>query len=140
MNRGTCVALALLLAVPSIAGAQRAEPKPGAQAAAAGEKKGTDAPSARKTATKKGAKAKEPETPQVSQQARSLARRTKSIYIFAQDSCARAGSKCEPTLRDDAEVRFLHACGACNTAARCEAERDAVRGGKARASKDPCAP
>jgi hypothetical protein len=140
MNRGTCAALALLLAIPSIASAQRADATAGAKPGAAAEKKTADAAPAKKPTTRKGAKAKEPETPAISPQARSLARRTKSIFIFAADACTRAGNRCDPTLRDDAELRFMSACGACNTGARCEAERDAVIAGNARASKDPCAP
>jgi hypothetical protein len=151
MIRGTCAALALLLAIPSIAGAQRADTKAGAKTGAAdkktvadkktgaAEKKSADASAPKKPATTRR-KSKESETPGISPAARSLARRTKSVFIFAAESCAREGNRCDPALRNDAELRFLSACGACNTAVHCEAERDEVLAGKARASKDPCAP
>lgn len=158
MIRGTCAALALLLAIPSIAGAQRADTTAGAKTGAADKKTAADKKSgaaeaktgaagkksadasAPKTPTTTRRKSKESETPGVSPAARSLARRTKSVFIFAAESCAREGNRCDPTLRNDAELRFLSACGACNTAVHCEAERDEVLAGKARASKDPCAP
>lgn len=150
MIRGSYVALALLVAIPSIAGAQRADATAGSRTAqpvkkragdaGAETRKEGDASAAKKPATRRGAKAKEAETSSVSPAARSLARRTKSIFIFAAESCERAGPRCDPTLRNDAELRFVDACGACNTTIRCEAERDAVLAGTARASKDPCAP
>jgi hypothetical protein len=60
--------------------------------------------------------------------------------MFAVESCDGQKSTCEPTLRDDAELRFMDACGACTTFERCEQERDAIRAGKARGATDPCEP
>ena len=128
------LALALLLTAPSIAHAQ---PGDAGRAPNAAASKGAAADPARKPA-RRGAKAKEQETGGVSRQARSIARHTKSVYIYAQESCARAPDRCDKELLDDAEARFVESCGACNTAERCEAERDAVKAGTARASQDPC--
>jgi hypothetical protein len=138
MNLGTSLVLAFLLTSPSHAWAQPAEGGTGAKSAAGA--KSAQGDTAKKRAPRKGAKGKEQETSGVSPAARSLARRTKSVFIYAAESCARAPDTCDSTLRDDAETRFLGACGACNTTQRCEAERDAVRAGTARASQDPCAP
>jgi hypothetical protein len=133
----TPVVLALLLAAPSLATAQRAD----ADAATrrdAGAKSGEGA--AKKAKPRKGAKAAEAQPAGPSPAARSHARRVKSVYIYAAESCARAPDRCDQVLLADTEVRFLEACGACNTSRRCEEERDAVKAGTARASKDPCAP
>ena len=137
MKLGTPVVLALLLATPSLASAQRAEG--GAETKPAAAAKGGEG-AAKKPTTRKGAKKKEQESSGPSPQARAIARQTKSVFIYAVESCARAPDTCDKVLLDDAESRFLESCGACNTTQRCEAERDAVRAGTARASQDPCAP
>jgi hypothetical protein len=138
MNRSTPLVLALLLATPSIAWAQRADAGAGKKATPA--VKSEEAAPAKKTPPRRRSKVKEQESSGVSPAARSAARRIKSVFIYAADSCQRAGSRCDPTLRNDTEKQFLDACGACNTAARCEEERDKVLAGTARASRDPCAP
>ncbi len=139
MKLGTPIVLAisLLLAGPAVASAQRAEGGAGSKASSA--RKSGAAPAAKRDAAGKNAKAKE-ETSGVSPEARSLARRTKSVFLYATESCERTPKTCDTSLREDAEKRFLDACGACNTSQRCEAERDAVVSGTTRASKDPCAP
>ncbi|HSN93316.1 MAG TPA: hypothetical protein VLS93_18945, partial [Anaeromyxobacteraceae bacterium] len=57
--------------------------------------------------------------------------RTKSIFVFAVESCDRP-DRCDASLRDDAERRFLDACRVCAPPERCEAERDAIRQGTAK--------
>jgi hypothetical protein len=136
MKLGTPVVLALLLMTPSLAWAQRADG--GTARRSAPRARSGNGDKAKKETPSKRAKAKE--TSGVSPAARSLARRTKSVFVYAAESCERAPNTCDATLRDDAEKRFLEACGACNTSQRCEAERDAVRAGTTRASQDPCAP
>ena len=138
MKLGTPVVLALLLATPSLASAQRAEG--GTETKPAAGAKGAEADTAKKPTTRKGAKKKEQESSGVSPKAQAIARQTKSVFIYAVESCARAPDTCDKVLLDDAESRFLEVCGACNTTQRCEAERDAVRAGTARASQDPCKP
>jgi len=138
MKLGTSVVLALLVTAPSLASA-RAEGGTATQGTA-NAKAGTPDPTKKKPPARKGAKAKERETPAVSPHARAIARQTKSVFIYAQESCARDADRCDKELLADAESRFLDSCGACNTTQRCEAERDVVRAGKARASQDPCAP
>jgi hypothetical protein len=130
------LAMALLLASPPMAWAQRPDGETGSKASSAAR---SGAAATKKDGARKSAKAKA-QTSGVSPAARSLARRTKSVFIYAAESCARAPKTCDATLRDDAETRFLDACGRCNTSQRCEAERDAVRAGTTRASQDPCAP
>jgi hypothetical protein len=130
MKHGIWVAASLLLAAPAGALAQRA----------GAAEKAAEASAPRKAASKKAAKAKEPATPEVSPAAKRLARQTKSIFIFAVESCARAESRCDEALRNDAELRFMNACGACTTSQRCEEERDAIRAGEGRASRHPCGP
>jgi hypothetical protein len=131
MKRGIWIVLALLCAAPASAWAQ---------AAAAGAAASPKADKAAAKPSKKGAKAKEAEPSGPSREARALARRTKSIFTFAVEECTRERSTCEPSLADDAERRFLEACGACASAQRCEAVRDAIRAGDRNGSKDPCAP
>lgn len=126
----------LLLASPPMASAQRSDGETGPKTSSAAR---SGAAAAKKDGARKSAKVKE-QTSGVSPTARSLARRTKSVFIYAAESCERAPKSCDATLLDDAEARFLHACGACNTTPRCEAERDAVRAGTAKASEDPCVP
>jgi hypothetical protein len=139
MKLGIPLVLAVLLATPSLASAQRAEGGTRTKAAADAQRAAAADP-AKKPPARKGAKAKEQGTSGVSPQARAIARQTKSVYIYAQESCARDPQRCDQTLLVDAESRFLDTCGACNTAERCEAERDAVKSGTARASQDPCKP
>lgn len=138
MKLGTLVILAIapLLAGPAVASAQRADGGTGSKSSST--RKSAASPAAKKDAAGKSAKAKD--NSGVSPEARSLARRTKSVFLYATESCERTPKTCDTTLREDAEKRFLDACGACNTTQRCEAERDAVLTGTTRASKDPCAP
>lgn len=136
MKLGILLVLAVLVATPSLASAQRTEGGPQTKAAAGARGAATDP--AKKAAARKGAKAKQ-DASGVSPQARAIARQTKSVYIYAQESCARDPQRCDQTLLDDAESRFVDSCGACNTAERCEAEREEVKAGTARASRDPCA-
>lgn len=159
MRRGMWIAATLILFGPSSAASQQAGRAAGTKPAAAENAAGKPAAGARKSAgtkpaagaarsaakdpkqkllERKGAKAKEPEDG-VPAAARVRVRRTKSVFMYASESCERAGNRCDPTLRDDAELRFMEACGACTTSSRCEAERDAIRGGTARSSSDPCA-
>ena len=129
MKLGIWAAMALFLASPAGAWAQQAGA--GARAADKG---------APKKAPKKSTKAKEAEASESTLAARALARRTKSVLMFAVESCAREGNRCDPELPQDAERRFLEACGACAPSEKCQAERDAIRAGTARTSTDPCAP
>jgi hypothetical protein len=86
-------------------------------------------------------KGKEPETPGVSPAARTLAKRTRGVFMFAVESCgATPQSRCDTALRDDAEKRFMDACGACTTFDRCETDRKAIRDGTAASYVDPCVP
>ena len=89
---------------------------------------------------KRGLK-KDPEPTGPSKEVRSAVRRTRSVYMYAIEACSRPGGSCDAALRDDAEQRFLEACGACAPSVKCEAERDAIRGGTSRsAAFDICAP
>ncbi len=140
MSRVTSVLLAAVLSTAFAARA--AEPKPDAKAGAAPATgaKTTEGDAAKKAPTRKSSKAKEKDASGVNPQARSVARSTKSVFIYAVDSCARDPKGCDQGLREDAERRFLDSCGVCNTAQKCEAERDRIVAGEARASQDPCAP
>jgi hypothetical protein len=163
MNRTIWLVVALSIAVPCGAVAQGAakpadkttekKPAPGkpseqsatdkkAAAAKSTEKKPADAAAEKsaseKTTLKPRAKKQEPTGP--SPALRSHARRTKSTYMYAVESCERPGGSCDTALRDDAEKRFLDACGACAPSERCQAERDAIRTGAGQTKSDPCAP
>ncbi len=139
MNRSIWLAVALCLAVvPSSAWAQQGSKSTGTKAAAPADKSAEK--SAPKKSPKRGAKGKEAEPPGASE-ASKRARRLRAVFVYAVESCDRAGKSCDPTLREDAEQRFLEACGTCAPSARCEAERDAIRGGEIPSlASDPCAP
>lgn len=130
---------ALLLVVEAASAQQPAKPGAPKAAAPAAKPEKAGEPAAPKKEPRR-TRLKEPEQPGVAADVRARARRTKSVFVYAVESCERAASRCDPTLRDDAEKRFLDACGACATAERCQQERDAIRGGTSRTSSDPCAP
>ncbi len=138
MSRVTSlVVLALILSSP--ASVRAAEPKKDDTKTAPTAKSGEGA-SAKKASSGKGAKGQQKSPSAASAEARQVARSTKSVFMYAVEACDRDPKGCDQTLRDDAEKRFVETCGACNTAKRCEAERDAIVAGNARASQDPCAP
>jgi hypothetical protein len=138
MNRGVWVVAAIVLVLGSTAvAAEQGGRSAGTKVAPTAESGTEKAPKKR---LKRGAKPQEDESG-VSAAARSRARRVRSVYLYAVESCERQGDRCDPTLRDDAEARFLEACGACAPSDRCQTERDAIRKGTSRSnSKDPCAP
>lgn len=70
---------------------------------------------------------------------RIAAQRAKTVYMYAVEACDQA-VRCDATLRDDAEKSFVNACNVCAPADRCEAERDAIKAGKARRNENPCPP
>lgn len=65
--------------------------------------------------------------------------RAKRTFRYAADSCARP-EKCDATMRDEAKSRFMETCTACASDDVCEQERDAILGGTAKGSRNPCAP
>lgn len=148
MNRGVWLAGAVLLAVASSASAEQAARPAGTKVVAAadkatekgGDKDKKDAQTTPPKRVKRGLK-KDPEPTGPSKEVRSAVRRTRSVYMYAIEACSRPGGSCDAALRDDAEQRFLEACGACAPSVKCEAERDAIRGGTSRsAAFDICAP
>jgi hypothetical protein len=161
MNRSIWLVVAVALAVPWSASAQQGaaqpsessaekKPPPGkasgkpaaAKNTAAGKTVDKDAAAdksaSEKTTLKPRARKQEPTGP--TQAVRSYARRTRSVFMYAVESCSRPGGGCDTALRDDAEKRFLDACGACAPSERCQADRDAIRTGTAPSRSDPCAP
>ncbi len=139
MSRATSVVLSVLLSTASMASA--AEPKPDVNTRTAPDvrAKSTERDAAKKAPSRKTSKAKEKDTG-ATPEARAVARNTKSVFIYAVESCDRDPKGCDKELREDAEKRFLDSCGACNTAQRCAAERDSIVAGNGRPSQDPCAP
>ena len=118
--------LVLALASPLDAGAQTKA-----------DARTTPAPKAEKRkASAKGAE--KPVPPKATPEELLAVSRMKSIFLFAMETCDRP-ERCDPTLRDDAERRFLDACRRCASADRCEAERDAIRAGSAKRRSNPCA-
>jgi hypothetical protein len=65
--------------------------------------------------------------------------RAKRTFLYAADTCSRP-EKCDPTLRDESKSTFMDACMACTSEELCEQERDAILGGTAKGSKNPCVP
>lgn len=129
MTRWTWIAAALVLC-GSVAGA--AEPAR-AGAAATGADKDAKKPARR------GAKGKD-QGPQIDRAVRMRVHQAKTVFMFSVESCQQYPERCDKTLRDDAERRFLDTCGACATAEHCREERDAIRAGTAAGTKDSCQP
>jgi len=140
MTRSIWLAVALCLAaVPSSVWAQQGSKATGTKAAAPADKS-AEKSAPKKQSPKRGAKGKEAEPPGASE-ASKRARRLRAVFVYAVEACDRAGKSCDPTLREDAEQRFLEACGTCAPSARCEAQRDDIRRGETpSAASDPCAP
>ncbi len=140
MNRVVWAALALLVSVPSFGTAQQASgtaaAKPAARAAKAGDKAAAKPPAAKDTPGAKTAKAAKPPA---NAAALALARRTRSVFLYAVDSCEQSKKSCDTALLDDAEQRFMDACGACAPFQRCDESRQAIRAGRSREVGDPCA-
>lgn len=140
MNRVVWAALALLVSVPSFGTAQQASgtpaAKPAARAAKAGDKAAAKPPAAKDTP---GAKAAKAAKPPANAAVLALARRTRSVFLFAVDSCEQSKKSCDTALLDDAEQRFMDACGACASFQRCDESRQAIRAGRSREVGDPCA-
>lgn len=132
MRRTILLPLLVALAAPGPAGAQPQPPPPGTG------KQGTPAPAAGKPpgGDKKKEPAKAAGAKPASEHVQAVAR-TKSIFLFAMESCDRP-ERCDPSLRDDAERRFLDACRLCAPPEACEAERDSIRQGAARRRSNPC--
>jgi hypothetical protein len=121
-------------------GAQDSTAKDSAAKKAAPGTKGSPSEAARPgPRARPGAKAAEDKSG-VTPAARSLARRTRSVFMFAMESCQGEQARCDAALRDDSEHRFMDACGACTTFERCETDRKTIRDGTAKAAFDPCAP
>ncbi len=149
MNRVVWAALALLVSVPSFGTAQQASgtaaAKPAARAAKAGDKAAAKPPAAKDTSGAKaakatpGAKAAKAAKPPANAAALALARRSRSVFLYAVDSCEQSKKSCDTALLDDAEQRFMDACGACAPFQRCEESRQAIRAGRSREVADPCA-
>jgi hypothetical protein len=62
--------------------------------------------------------------------------RAKSTFVFAVDSCSRA-DRCDTTLLNDSETKFMQACATCASTEVCEQERDAIKKADA-PSGNPC--
>jgi hypothetical protein len=139
MNWSIWLAAALCFGAPLSASAQQGRDRATPSKDATSTKNGTAQSGEKvepKRTLKRGKKEAEPEGP--SRSARLLARRTRSVFVYAVESCQRAGSRCDPSLSDDAEKRFMDACGACATMEQCQAERDSIRSGAAKLSSDLC--
>jgi hypothetical protein len=139
MKHAILLAVALALVAPADASAQSKE-KSAASPAASPQKSGTkgSAPTtASSSSTKSQQKAKKETAPSVPPERLAAVNRAKSVFIFAVETCDRP-ERCDPSLRADAERRFLDACRLCASAERCEAERDTIRAGQGESRTNPC--
>lgn len=148
MKHAIVIAVVLALTAPVSTSAQK-KADAGAKTATSGTspKKGdrknpgsAATSSSRSAAEKKGkkdAKEKKETAPPVNPGHLAAVNRSKSVFIFAMESCDRP-DRCDPSLRDESERRFLEACRLCASAERCEAERDTIRAGQAKRRANPC--
>jgi hypothetical protein len=130
-------AIFLLSAIPIARGAE-----PGGDEGGGGNKSAAEqARDKMEKLREKSRSAARPQTPKQKEAAsdRVAAMRAKSTYIYAVEACE-PGARCDAVLRDDAEKAFINACNVCASADRCEAERDAIKVGKAKRTESPCPP
>lgn len=149
MKKTLLVLVSLLFASASVVSAAEkgdAPAKKSETTARPGKKAKAPETSAAKPAGKEDAKSKaaaareeRERTAKLNSPQRIAAARAKALFMFAMDTCDKP-ERCEPSLRDDAERRFLDACRACATAEKCEADRDVIRAGNGNRRVTPCDP
>lgn len=139
MNRALFIAVALLLIRDARAADQKpAETKAADAAATSSAKAKADALKKKKEAeeaAKSGAKAS-PKKPADSPQVAAM-KRERALLVYAAESCQNP-SKCDKELRDDAAERFISACRECDTAERCDTEKQAILDGNVPRGGDLC--
>lgn len=141
MKRAMLLVVTLALAASPAASPGAEAQKKGDAAPQTSAPKKTKADAAKKSSGAKGSEkpsaAGKKEARTVNPADRAAVNRTKSVFMFAMETCDRP-ERCDASLRDDAERRFMDACRLCASAERCEAERDAIRAGQAKRRTSPC--